>query len=62
MMKKLESVQYNAALIVSGCCKGTSMDKIYTELGCESLDDRRNYLVSIARSNNLTPKYIVSLA
>ena len=29
MMKKLESVQYNAALVVSGCWKGTSMDKIY---------------------------------
>ena len=39
MMNKLESIQHNAALIVSGCWKGTNMDKLYKELGWES--DRR---------------------
>ena len=65
MMKKLESVQYNAALIVSGCWKGTSMDKIYSELGWESLDERRNFRrlsLYYKIKNNLTPKYMVSLA
>ena len=34
-------VQYNAALIITGAFKGTSRDKIYQELGFESLADRR---------------------
>ena len=64
MMEKL-SVQYNAALIVSGCWKGTSMDKIYSGLGWESLDYRRNFRrrsLYYKIKNNLTPKYMVSLA
>ena len=36
-----EMVQYNAALIITGAFKGTSRDKIYQELGLESLADRR---------------------
>ena len=36
---KLESIQYNAALAVTGSVRGTSREKIYTELGVESLDD-----------------------
>ena len=39
--KKIESVQYNAALIITGAIKGTCRDKIYQELGLESLADRR---------------------
>ena len=34
-MKLLESVQYNAALIVAGCWKGTNTEKLYDELGWE---------------------------
>ena len=34
-------VQYNAALIITGAIKGTCHDKIYQELGLESLADRR---------------------
>ncbi len=41
MMNSLESVQYQAGLIVTGCIKGTNRVKLYTELGWESLDDRR---------------------
>lgn len=41
MMKALESVQYQAALIVTGCWQGTSMVKLYKELGWETLEDRR---------------------
>ena len=40
-MKILEYSQYQAALAVSGCWKGTNTDKIYEELGWESLDQRR---------------------
>ena len=40
-MQKLESVQYRAALAVSGAWKGTSKSKLYIELGWESLSQRR---------------------
>ena len=41
LMKLIEQVQYKAALIVSGCWQGTSREKMYDELGWESLSDRR---------------------
>ena len=34
-------VQYNAALVITGAFKGTSRDRIYTELGLESLAEWR---------------------
>ena len=40
-MEKLESVQYSAALAVTGAWKGTSREKLYEELGWESLSQRR---------------------
>ena len=39
----IESIQYQAGLIVSGCWKGTSRIKLYEELGWESLSDRRSF-------------------
>ena len=36
-----ERVQYNVALAVTGAIKGTSQQKIYSELGLESLHFRR---------------------
>ena len=41
LMYLVEQVQYKAALITSGCWKGTSRDRLYDELGWESLSDRR---------------------
>ena len=41
LMKLVESVQYQAGLIVSGCWKGTNKISLYKELGWESLSDRR---------------------
>ena len=35
LMEKLESVQYSAALAVTGTWRGTSREKLYTELGWE---------------------------
>ena len=35
--EKLESVQYKVALVIAGTMKETSRDKIYQELGLESL-------------------------
>ena len=38
---KLESIQYNAALAITGCIRGSSQSKLFEELGLESLSDRR---------------------
>ena len=39
--KKLESVQYKAALAITGAIQGSSREKLYQELGLESLKSRR---------------------
>ena len=36
MNSKLQNVQYNAALTITGAIKGTSRSKLYKELGLES--------------------------
>ena len=38
---KIERVQYNAALAVTGAIRGTSQTKLYNELGLKSLKFRR---------------------
>ena len=38
---KLESLQYNASLAITGAIKGSSTEKIYEELGLETLKSRR---------------------
>ena len=38
---KLESVQYNASVAVTGVTKGTSRSELYKELGLESLKAQR---------------------
>ena len=38
---KLESIQYNAALSITGAIRGTSKVKLYKELGLEFLKSRR---------------------
>ena len=40
-MDLIEQVQYEAALVISGCWQGASRVKLYNELGWESLSDRR---------------------
>ena len=40
---KNESVQYKAALAIIGALQDTSLEKIYQELGLESLKSRRWY-------------------
>ena len=37
----IESVQYNAALAITGAIRGSSGENFYQELGFESLRDRR---------------------
>ena len=59
-MEQLESAQYSAALAVSGAWRGTSCEKLYDELGWESLNLRRwsRRLVLFYKIFNLiTPDY-----
>ena len=62
LMEKLESVQYSAALAVTGTWRGTSREKLYTELGWESLSSRRwsrRLTLFYKFVNNLSPEYTV---
>ena len=43
LMSKLEPTQHAAALAVSGAWRGTNTDKLFEELGWESLGHRRSY-------------------
>ena len=38
--QKLESIQYKSALAITGAIRGTSAEKLYNELGLESLEKR----------------------
>ena len=40
-MEKVERIQYQAALAITGAWQGSSRSKIYDELGWETLSDRR---------------------
>ena len=60
LMEKLESVQYSAALAVTGTWRGTSREKLYAELGWESLSSRRwsrRLTLFYKMINNLLPEY-----
>ena len=39
--KKFESVQFNAAIVITGAIRGTSSKKLFQELGLEPLKSRR---------------------
>ena len=60
MIGQIESAQYQAALAVTCTWKGTSANKIYEELGWESLADRRWFrqLIQFFKiQNGFTPEY-----
>ena len=62
--QKIESVQHNSALAITGAIRGTSKEKIYHELGLESLEKRRWYrklccFYKIFRSES--PQYLFNI-
>ena len=62
--QKIESVQYNLALAITGAIRGISKEKIYHELGLESLEKRRWYrklccFYKIVRSQS--PQYLFNI-
>ena len=61
---KIESIQYNAALAITGAIRGTSKDKLYKELGFESLSSRRWFkrLTLFHKIiNNNGPSYLLNI-
>jgi hypothetical protein len=64
LMQKLESLQYNAALAITGAWRGISADKIYEELGWKTLTNRRWYRrlsLSFLIANNQAPLYLCNV-
>ena len=62
--RKMESIQYNAALVITGAIRGSSREKLYQELGLETLQQRRWYrklccFYKILKSHS--PKYLYSI-
>ena len=58
---KLERVQYNACLAITGAIRGTNWDSIYAELGLESLSVRRwcqKLLFFYKIVHSLSPAYL----
>ena len=61
---KIETVQYNAALAITGVIRGTSRERLYQELGLESLRNRRWYrrlLMFYKILSGESPEYLRSL-
>ena len=62
--EKLESVQYKIAAIITGVIQGTSREKIFQELGLESLKSRRWFrrlCCMFKIMKNEAPNYLISL-
>ena len=62
--EKLEGVQYKVALAITGAIQGTSRDRIYQELGLESLKSRRWYKrlsCMFKIMNEHAPNYLINL-
>ena len=61
LMEKVERIQYQAALAISGAWRGSSRSKLYEELGWEALSDRRmsRRILQIHKiCSNKTPLYL----
>ena len=61
LMEKVERVQYQAALAITGAWQGSSRSKIYDELGWETLSDRRKGMRVLLINkiiNNNTASYL----
>ena len=41
LMNRLEAMQYNVALTMAGALRGTSSEKLYQEVGWESLSNKK---------------------
>ena len=63
-INKLETVQYNAGLAITGAIRGTSKERLYQELGFEYLEKRRWYrrmCLFWKIVNGFVPSYLAKL-
>ena len=61
LMNTVERLQYQAALSITGAWKGSNLDKVYEELGWESLSNRRHCrrLIQFYKiQNDMVPDYL----
>ena len=61
---KIESIQYNAALAITGAIRGTSKEKLYQELGLEYLSYRRWFRrlsLFYKTLNDRSPSYMLNI-
>ena len=61
LINKLEKVQYQACLVITGAFQGATRESLYRELGLECLQTRRWYRKTIffyKILNGLAPKYL----
>ena len=62
--QRTESIQYNAAIAITGAIRGTSSEKLYQELGLESLRSRRwlrKLCLFYKIYKNKSPSYLYNL-
>ena len=62
--KQLESIQVEAARIITGATRLCSIEKLFSDLGWESLQSRRNkhkLIIFYKIINGLTPEYLTDL-
>ena len=62
--ERLELIQYNVALAITGAIRSSSREKVYQELGIESLQQRRWYrklCLFYKIIKNQSPKYLFEL-
>ena len=62
--QNLESIQYNSALAITGAIRGTSTEKLYNELGLETLEKRRwcrKLCCFYKFYKNHSPKYLFNI-
>ena len=63
--EKVESIQYNAAGAITGALCGTSKEKIFEELGLESLEHRRwhrKFCCFYKILKDQSPKYLFNIS
>ena len=61
LMEVIERVQYRAALAITGSWLGSNRNKVFEELGWESLSDKRWFrrlFLLYKIYNDMTPKYL----
>ena len=64
IVRNMKKMQIEAAIIVSGVTRSTSLNTLYTEIGWLTLDDRRTYqnnVLTFKIKNNMVPDYLSDL-